>query len=190
MALWNKVDNEAGKPKYLSDTLVNSQTVSDKDATLGVDVSEATTAANIAKGIKTAGWTQYRTYTDAQGITRHKSEVLVAFGGNFTGGDNDTIDPDPVITIDTQPQADSVTSPDSGEFTVVASATRGAVLSYQWEVSTDTGANWTAISGATLASLTVANADPEYVTANEFRVVVSAVGATPVTSSAVTLTIA
>ena len=99
MALWNKVDNEAGKPKYLSDTLVNSQTVSDKDATLGVDVSEATTAANIAKGIKTAGWTQYRTYTDAQGITRHKSEVLVAFGGNFTGGDNDTIDPDPVITI-------------------------------------------------------------------------------------------
>lgn len=189
MALWGKVDNDAGKPKYLSDDLRNDQSVSDKDATLGVDVAEATTAGNIAKGIKTPGWTEYRTYTDNHGNTRHKAEVLVAFGGDFTSGDNDTIPPNPVITIDTQPVNDSVTSPEAAEFTVVASVTRGAVLSYQWEVSTDSGASWEEITGATEDNLTVADTDPEYVTGNQFRVVVSAVGATPVTSSHVILTV-
>jgi hypothetical protein len=189
MALWGKVDNEASKPKYLSDDLRNDQSVSDKDATLGVDVSEAQTAANIAKGIKTPGWTEYRTYTDTHGNTRNKAEVLVAFGGDFTGGDNDTIDPDPVITIDTQPSAASVTSPDPATFTVEASITRGAAISYQWEVSTDSGSSWEEIDGATTDELVVESTADEYVDANEFRVVVSAVGATAVTSNAVALTI-
>jgi hypothetical protein len=49
----------------------------------GVNESEAGVASNRAKGIKTAGWVRYNTYTDAQGNTRNKSEVLVA-GGSFT----------------------------------------------------------------------------------------------------------
>ena len=49
----------------------------------GVDETEARVAANRAKGLKTAGWVRYNTYTDAQGNTRNKSEVLVA-GGTFT----------------------------------------------------------------------------------------------------------
>jgi hypothetical protein len=44
MALWGKTDNEASKPKFLSDTLRNDQTISDKDSTLGVDRSEAAEA--------------------------------------------------------------------------------------------------------------------------------------------------
>ena len=31
-----------------------------------------------SKGINTPGWTRYNTYTDAQGNTRNKVEVLVA----------------------------------------------------------------------------------------------------------------
>ena len=44
----------------------------------GVNVTEAGVASNIAKGINTPGWTRYNTYTDAQGNTRNKVEVLVA----------------------------------------------------------------------------------------------------------------
>jgi hypothetical protein len=43
-----------------------------------IDTTEAGVAGNKAKGLDTGGWTQYRTYQDAQGNTRHKSEVLVA----------------------------------------------------------------------------------------------------------------
>ena len=49
----------------------------------GVNETEAGVASNIAKGLNTPGWVRYNTYTDAQGNTRHKSEVLVA-AGSFT----------------------------------------------------------------------------------------------------------
>jgi hypothetical protein len=179
MALWSNTDAAASKPKYL--------TQADKDATLGVSVDEAQNAGNIAKGLNTPGWVKYTTYTDAQGNTRNKSEVLVSL--STITGDNDTIDPDPVITIGTQPQAASVTSPASATFTVVATATRSAVLGYQWQVSPN-GTAWANITGATSATLTVEDGDAEYVDANYFRVVVSATGATSVNSSAVQVTIA
>lgn len=50
---------------------------------VGVDLTEAKVAANRAKGLKIPGWTQYKTYTDAQGNTRRKVVVLVA-GNGFT----------------------------------------------------------------------------------------------------------
>jgi len=186
MALWGKVDNEASKPKYLSDELVNTQTGSDKDATIGVDRSEAALSANRAKGLVTPGWTQYRTYTDQHGNTRNKAETLVAFGGDFAGGDNDTIDPDPIITIGTQPTNQSVVEGGDATFTAAATATRGAAVSYQWQE--DIESVWTNVSGATSATYTVA--DTELADdGRSFRVRVTAVGATPVTSNAVTLTV-
>lgn len=60
------------------------------DQTFGVDATEASVAANKAKGINTSGWVRYRTYTDAQGHTRHKAETLVA-GGSLTSGSNYTL---------------------------------------------------------------------------------------------------
>jgi len=179
MALWSNTDADASKPKYLN--------TADKAATSGVSVVEAQNATNIAKGINTPGWVKYTTYTDAQGTTRNKAEVLVAMGS--ITGDNDTLDPDPVITITTQPLADSVTSPDDAVFTVVTSVTQGGTATYQWQVSTD-GVTFANITGANAATLTVESTDPEYVTGNEFRVVVSVVGGTSVTSDAVALTIA
>jgi hypothetical protein len=50
----------------------------------GVDTTEAGVAANRAKGLHTPGWVKYKTYTDAQNTTRHKSEVLVAMS-SITG---------------------------------------------------------------------------------------------------------
>ena len=43
-----------------------------------VDVTEAGIPANKAKGLGTAGWNKYSTYTAASGETRHRAEVLVA----------------------------------------------------------------------------------------------------------------
>ena len=180
MALWGNVDQAADKPKYLS--------TADKNATVGVDVAEAKDSTNIAKGINTPGWVKYTTYTDAQGSTRNKSEVIVAMSS--ISGDNDTIDPDPVITIGTQPQNVSASDGATATFSVVATATRSATLSYLWQVSVDSGSTWNTASGAaaTNSSFTI---DPveAAMDGHQYRVIVSATGATPVTSNVATLTV-
>jgi hypothetical protein len=171
MALWKNTDTSDGKPKYLSSD--------DATNTVGIDAAEAS-----ANGL-TAGWNLKTVGTGGrEGRVFH--EVLVAMGSMT--GDNDTVDPDPVITIGTQPSPVSVTSPTAATFTVVATATRGAALSYQWQVSPNSVA-WANITGATAATLTVDDTDAEYVDGNYFRVVVSATGATTVNSSAVQVTI-
>lgn len=43
-----------------------------------VDQTEAQVAANKAIGINGAGWWRIKTYTDAQSVTRYKTELLVA----------------------------------------------------------------------------------------------------------------
>ena len=70
MALWGKTDAAASVPKYLSEA--------DQDKAFFVDTTEASVASNKAKGLGTAGWNLYSTYEDANGATRHRSEVLVA----------------------------------------------------------------------------------------------------------------
>lgn len=92
MSLWTMTDNDAGKPKYLSDTLRNGQTKSDKDSTIGIATEEAQANGNAAKGLGTPGWVTYKTYTDANGNTRHKSEVLVAAGTIATDGNTTLTD--------------------------------------------------------------------------------------------------
>lgn len=171
MALWTNIDETAGKPKNLSTT--------EKNATVGIDATEAST-----NGL-TAGWNLKTTGSGGRsGRVFH--EVLVAMGSMT--GDNDTVDPDPVITIGTQPANDTVADGETAEFTVAATATRGAALSYLWQVSTDSGANWVDLTAVTTNTLTL----PGIVLAddgNQYRVTVSATGATPVTSSVATLTV-
>jgi len=56
---------------------------------LFIDTTEAALAANKGRGLDTGGWTQYRTYEDADGNTRYKTEVLVAMrrtGASFSAG--------------------------------------------------------------------------------------------------------
>lgn len=180
MPLWGLNDQADNKPKYLTDD--------EKGSVVGVSVAEATTAANRAKGLNTPGWVKYSTYTDAQGNTRHKSEVLVAFSTLSGDADDDTIAVDPVITISAQPQNASVNDGDDVTFSVTAASTNTGALSYQWQLSTDDGSTWTNLSAATSATLAfeeVALADD----GNQYRVVVSTAGAANVTSNAATLTV-
>jgi hypothetical protein len=172
MPLWSNIDEEAGKPKFLNST--------DKAATLGISADE--TAEQKATH---AGWVLSTTGTGGR-AGRVFNETLVAMGSMT--GDNDTVDPDPVITIGTQPISATVTSPASATFTASATATRGATVTYQWQVSPN-GTAWANISGETAATLTVEDGDAEYVTGNFFRAVVSATGAVSVNSNAATLTV-
>jgi hypothetical protein len=93
------------------------------------------------------------------------------------------------ITINTQPTNRTVDDGDAATFTVAASGVGD--LAYQWQVSTNGGSSWAAITGATSSSLVVEDGDAEYVTLNQFRVIVSSTSgaAQSVTSTAVTLTI-
>jgi hypothetical protein len=100
----------------------------------------------------------------------------------------------PVITIDTQPANKSVTAPADTSFAVVATVTEGATLSYQWQVKVGADAfvnvtNAGVYTGATTAALTVSNSTG--LDTNQYRCVVSATGgASSVTSTAATLTVA
>lgn len=57
----------------------------------------------------------------------------------------------PVLNITTQPSGVTVCAGANASFSVTAS---GAALTYQWQLSTDGGTNWTNISGATTSSYT------------------------------------
>lgn len=173
-----------------------------------VDVTEA--ASNRKKGLKTGGWTKYTTYVDGLGNTRHKSEVLVAMkrtaaqagdaGVTLAGAaDEDAIVADTLITFSLQPlQADAVVDIASNVdavLTVAAAAVPAQLVTFQWEYSIDTGANWitsTSVGNGTV-ELTVDEAVAgEYIAGNQFRCVASSsvggVTAADVVSSVVTLT--
>ena len=70
MALWGTTDEDASVPKYLD--------AADNAKAYFIDTTEAAVASNRDKGLKTAGWNLYSTYTAESGETRHRSEVLVA----------------------------------------------------------------------------------------------------------------
>jgi len=125
-----------------------------------VDAAEAITDANRDKGFKTPGWYKYETYADAQSETRHKAELLCAFGGHQydvavgdTGVDTQSgVDEDNVVagekallTIGTNPIQDGDDGTNSAtvdlagteDLLLVTAATvvpSGGTISYQWQV--------------------------------------------------------
>lgn len=180
MSLWGKTDTANDKPKYLNAT--------DKAATVGVSVAEAQNATNIAKGINTPGWVKTQTYTDAQGNVRNKNEVLVAFA--TLSGDSDTLPPLPVITIGTQPVDATAVEGETAVFTVAATATGGATVSYQWQKQEGGAGAWANIVGATSATYTTGALTVADDNGDKYRAVVSGtLGAVAVNSNAATLTV-
>lgn len=62
-----------------------------KRTVVGVNRLEMANAGNKANGISHTGWSYYKTYTDAFGNVRHKSEVLVAMSKNFDANATGTL---------------------------------------------------------------------------------------------------
>jgi hypothetical protein len=84
------------------------------------------------------------------------SNILVKFedvAGNWSTPITVAI-PKAAPSITTQPANATVTAPAAASFTAAATGT--PTPTYQWEVSTDGGSTWSAISGATSASYTTA----------------------------------
>lgn len=167
----------------------------------GVDRLEINVAENKDKGINHTGWVHHRSYTNTQGSLRNRSEVLVAMSKNFnanatgvlsTDANDDVVVPDLSLVFSVQPTNQSALAGNSVVFTsTAASIPAGASISYQWFESTD-GTEYAVVndggdySGNTTNTLTiseVANVD-----GNLYRVVISATGATSVTSSSATAT--
>lgn len=81
MSLWGKYNNIEALPKYLIDGDTINESVSTPDyygLTPQLDSDNAIyTEKNKAIGIHSPGWAQHITYIDANGNTRHRSELLV-----------------------------------------------------------------------------------------------------------------
>ena len=96
-----------------------------------------------------------------------------------------------ILTVNTLPAVSSSPSDaticvgSSNTFTVIAT---GTGITYQWQVSTDGGVNWTNIAGATSASYTLSGAVIGQ-NNNRYRCVVTGTCAPPATSTAAILTV-
>lgn len=175
-----------------------------------VDADEAQQAENRARGLKVPGWTNYRSYTDANGNVRHKSEVLIAMGaysgatgvgtyqaqtGDNSNDDSVLIDSTPTITV--QPEDASVTAPATATFTVEATMTGAGTLTYQWQIQQSGSGSWANVSSGTggttdtyTTGTTAVAAGSGATNGDKYRVIVGTSTAnTNATSDAVTLTV-
>ena len=110
--------------------------------------------------------------------------TIVNAGGTLNGEPVGTGKIENKPTIDTQPTNATVTEGETASFTVAAN---GENLSYQWQQRTDSGQNWTDISGAKAATYTTVATTTD-MSGTQYRCVVSN-SAGSVTSNAATLTV-
>jgi hypothetical protein len=158
-----------------------------------LDEDEAVLNENRVRGLDGPGWWVYRTFTDADGNTRHKSECIVplsvaaADSGDYA--DNPAADAASAIAISAQPANQSTVGPEGGLLTVdtVSAASAGRVAGPYTittsDYSTDgtgTGATFTiTIDGAGAATIdSIDTAGSGYVVDETFSIDGSVFGGT------------
>ena len=110
MSLYGKDDSNANKTKAGIGIAPSSQA----KQTIFIDDTEAALAENKARGLNAPGWWSYYTYTDCEGNTRHKAEMLVtiadpeANSSETQSDDSVAADEAVLITINTQPATQAV----------------------------------------------------------------------------------
>lgn len=131
--------------------------------TIFIDNTEAALAENKARGLNAPGWWSYYTYTDTEGNTRHKAEMLVTIaepiGPETQPDDAVAADVSVAITINTQPADTAVAVGDALQLVLAAIATPpgdASVLTYQWQKLSDAN-RWANVSGETATTLDVAS---------------------------------
>ena len=138
MSLYGKDDSNANKAKAGIGIAASSQA----KQTIFIDDTEAALAENKARGLNAPGWWSYYTYTDCEGNTRHKAEMLVtiadpeANSSETQSDDSVAADEAVLITINTQPATQAVAVGDPLALSVDAIATPpgdASVLTYQWQ---------------------------------------------------------
>jgi len=145
----------------------------------GTAISGATSASFTIPTALTAGTHYFYVVVSATGASAVTSNVAVVTVNALT----------PVISITTQPSNAFVTEGSiSGSLNVVATVTEGGTPTFQWYSSTtNSNAGGTAVGGATDASFTIPTGLAEGI--HYFYVVVSAAGASSVTSDVAVVTV-
>ena len=175
------------QPKYALGVGETYRGTTNPSLVYGVDAVEVGIAATTAFAVAHSGWVAVgATYIDAQGNLRCKSEVLVAGGIVPPDASDDTLFPDPTITITSQPASVGVGTTATATFSVTATVYPDyAPLSYQWQE--DDGGGFADISGATATSVSIANTDASK-NGYEYKVVITS-GDTSATSGIATMTV-
>lgn len=176
---------------------------------LCLSLAEAQDPGSRSRGLTGPGWWHYKTYVDASGKTRHKSECIASFAisGGTAGvvGDDTLLDNGVTIEETVAGQVDSIITlvqpidaagTEGGvgtvDFTVSGTtSTGGGVLFFQWQRKAS-GGRWVNISGETTDTLSLSEAVLT-VSANDgdqYRVkVTDDAGAPEVVSDAAILTV-
>ena len=130
------------------------------------------------------------TLTNNGTVTTEGGGTLTNNGKIDNGGTlPETISGNQLPEITAQPQSVVVTTGQTAEFTVVASASEGDALSYQWQQkTTDSGSDWTNVGSATSSNTYIIDNTTTSMNGYQYRCVVTG-SAGSVTSSAATLTI-
>jgi len=138
MSLYGRTDSNANKTKAGRGVSPSSQA----KQILFIDDTEAALAENKARGLNAPGWWSYFTYTDSEGHTRHKAEMLVTIAGpdlnaNETQADDAAAaDVSVVISINADPITQAVAVGDPLALVADAIATPpgdATPLQYQWQ---------------------------------------------------------
>ena len=138
MSLYGKDDSNANKAKAGIGIAASSQA----KQTIFIDDTEAALAENKARGLNAPGWWSYYTFTDCEGNTRHKAEMLVtiadpeANSSETQSDDSVAADEAVLIAINTQPATQAVAVGDPLSLAVDAIATPpgdASVVTYQWQ---------------------------------------------------------
>ena len=152
MSLYGKTDSNANVTKAGRGVSASSQA----KQILFIDDTEAALAENKARGLNAPGWWSYYTFTDCEGNTRHKAEMLVTIADpeanaqETQSDDSAAADVSVAITINTQPADVTVANGGTLQLVLAAIATPpgdASVLTYQWQKKS--GKRWNNISGAT-----------------------------------------
>lgn len=161
-----------------------------------INYSIAGTLASFAS--PTPGYFVGKARNDAADLTLWTGDVceIIVYDTALSSGDRSAVESyligkwgtnAPAITISSQPSNQTASS-GSATFSATASVTQGGSLTYQWQRSTNSGSTWADVSGATSSSL-VLSSQTSGNNGDQYRVIVSSVGASSVTSSAATLTV-
>ena len=159
MSLYGRTDSNANKAKAGIGVAATSQA----KQTIFIDDTEAALAENKARGLNAPGWWSYYTFTDCDGNTRHKADMLVTIAGpdlnsNETQADDAAAaDVSVLIDIQTQPVDTAVAVGAALQLVLAATATPpgdASVLTFQWQKKS--GKKWNNVSGATATTFDVA----------------------------------
>tara|TARA_B100000029_G_scaffold461444_1_gene493220 strand:+ start:5914 stop:6555 length:642 start_codon:yes stop_codon:yes gene_type:complete len=213
MSLYGDTDSNANKTK------VETTVVADASGStvVFVDATEAALSENQERGLTGPGWWNYITYTDTEGNTRHKSELLVPLTDPEANADetqaDDSIVADAASAITFSQDlvaltglSDPVTT---SALTVTAASSDSSALSTQWQRKTATGLRWvnitstlddgvygntgsaTGVTSGAATALTITAGTKAALDGYEYRVkITSAGGAEEVTSAYKSITFA